>query len=62
MIVVTIQRQLKVSKERLLYSDSLIGMVHQGNVLNKTADFYYYGRIDCKMEFFFNNSAAVSMK
>jgi len=33
---VTIQRQLKVSKERLLYSDSLIDMVHQGNVLNKT--------------------------
>ena len=33
---VTIQRQLKLSKERLLYSDSLIDMVHQGNVLNKT--------------------------
>ena len=55
----TIKGQLKVSKERLLYSDSLIELVHEGNVLNKTADFYYYGRMTARWTSFSNNSRSI---
>ena len=55
----TIKGQLKVSKERLVYSDSLIELVHEGNVLNKTADFYYYGRMTARWTSFSNNSRSI---
>jgi len=51
--------QLKVSKQRLLYSDSLIELVHQGNVPDKTADFYYYGRMTARWTSFSNNSRSI---
>jgi len=55
----TIAAQLKVSKERLLYSDSLIEMVHDEIVLNKTAEFYYYGRMTARWTSFSNNSRSI---
>jgi len=55
----TIKAQLKVSKERLLYSDSLIELVHQGNVPDKTAEFYYYGRMTARWTSFSNNSRSI---
>ena len=55
----TIKDQVKLSKERLLYSDSLIELVHEGNVLNKTADFYYYGRMTARWISFSNNSRSI---
>ena len=55
----TIKGQLKVSKERSVYSDSLIELVHEGNVLNKTADFYYYGRMTARWTSFSNNSRSI---
>jgi len=55
----TIKGQLKVSKERSVYSDSLIELVHKGNVLNKTADFYYYGRMTARWTSFSNNSRSI---
>jgi hypothetical protein len=55
----TIKIQLKISKERMLYSDSLIELVHEVNVLNKTADFYYYGRMTARWSSFSNNSRSI---
>ncbi len=55
----TIVSQLKISKLRLLYSDSLIDMVHQGNVPNRTANFYYYGRMTARWTSFSNNSRSI---
>jgi len=55
----TIKGQLKVSKERLVYSDSLIELVHEGNVLSKTANFYYYGRMTARWTSFSNNSRSI---
>jgi hypothetical protein len=55
----TIEVQLKVSKERSLYSDSLIELIHEGNVLYKTADFYYYGRMTARWYSFSNNSRSI---
>src|SRR5258706_10699153 len=55
----TIKDQVKLSKERLLYSDSLIELVHGGNVLNKTADFYYYGRMTARWLSFSINSRSI---
>jgi len=34
--------QLKVSKPRLLYSDSLINLVHEDSVVSKKADFIFW--------------------
>jgi hypothetical protein len=51
--------QLKVSKQRLLYSDSLINLVHEDSVVSKKADFYYYGRMTARWTSFSNNSRSI---
>src|SRR5881398_2327611 len=55
----TIESQVKLTNQRSLYSDSLIELVHEGNVLNKTADFYYYGRMTARWMSFSNNSRSI---
>ena len=55
----TIENQIKTSQQRLVYSDSLIKIVHDGNVINNTACFYYYGRITARWSAFSNNSRSV---
>lgn len=55
----SIINQIAVSKQRLLYTDSLIDAVHSGNVLNRTADFYFYGRITGRWVSFSNNSRSI---
>src|SRR6202008_1647229 len=52
----TIENQIKISQQRQLYSDSLIRIVHDGNVINNSACFYYYGRITARWMSFSNNS------
>jgi len=51
--------QIKVSKQRLLYSDSLINLVHKDSVGSKKADFYYYGRMTARWNSFSNNSRSI---
>src|SRR5215467_5342921 len=55
----TIESQIKLTKQRSVYSDSLIELVHEGNVLNKTSDFYYYGRMTARWSSFSNNSRSI---
>lgn len=55
----TIESQIKLTNQRSLYSDSLIELIHEDNVLNKTADFYYYGRITARWTSFSNNSRSI---
>jgi len=55
----TIEGQLKVSKKRMVYSDSLIELVHEDSILSKTADFYYYGRMTARWTSFSNNSRSI---
>lgn len=55
----TIEGQLKVSKKRMVYSDSLIELVHEDSILSKTADFYYYGRMTARWSSFSNNSRSI---
>src|SRR5450631_3144147 len=56
---ITIRNQIESTKQRLLYSDSLIDAVHSGSVLNNTADFYFYGRITGRWVSFSNNSRSI---
>ena len=55
----TIESQIKLTNQRSLYSDSLIELIHEGNVLNKTADFYYYGRMTARWSSFSNSSRSI---
>ena len=55
----TIENQVNLAQKRLLYSDSLIELVHEGNALNKTADFYYYGRMTARWISFSNDSRSI---
>jgi hypothetical protein len=55
----TIESEIKLTNQRSLYSDSLIELVHEGNVLNKAADFYYYGRMTARWTSFSNNSRSI---
>ncbi len=55
----TIEAQLKLTRERLVYSDSLIEMVHAGTASTKSADFYYYGRMTARWVSFSNNSRSI---
>ena len=55
----TIENQVKTSQQRQVYSDSLIKIVHDGNVINNSACFYYYGRITARWSAFSNNSRSV---
>ena len=52
----TIENQIKTSQQRQLYSDSLITIVHDRNVIENSASFYYYGRITARWLSFSNNS------
>lgn len=55
----TIKSQLKVSQQRLLYSDSLIMLVHNECAGDNSSNFYYYGRITARWTAFSNNSRSV---
>jgi hypothetical protein len=55
----TIESQIKLTNQRSLYSDSLIELIHDANVLSKTADFYYYGRMTARWTSFSNNSRSI---
>jgi len=54
----TTESQLNKSRQLLLFSDSLIDIAHSG-VLNKTADFYYYGRMTPRWASFYTNSRTI---
>jgi hypothetical protein len=56
---IAIQNQINTSQQRQVYSDSLIKIVHDGNVIDNSACFYYYGRITARWTAFSNNSRSV---
>ena len=55
----TIENDVSLTQKRILYSDSLIELVHGGKVPSRTADFYYYGRMTARWTSFSNDSRSI---
>jgi hypothetical protein len=49
----TIENQVNLAQKRLLYSDSLIELVHEGNALNKNGRFLLLRTHDRQVDIFF---------